>query len=79
MFISNFEYRVELTEGLAFTTFFDVGVDLDKVRLDEAIASTGFEFGVNAAGIFVRLQFIWVIEEGMHWFPRFDLGFGQMF
>ncbi len=79
MFIANFEHRVELIEGLVFTTFFDAGLDLDSVRLDDAKISTGFGFGINAAGIYVRLEFMWVIEEGMTWFPTFDIGFGPMF
>jgi len=79
MFIANFEHRVELVEGLVFTTFLDAGLDLDSIRLDDVKASTGFGFGINAAGIYVRLEFIWVIEEGMTWFPTFDIGFGPMF
>jgi len=79
MFLGNFEYRVELTEGLVLTAFFDAGVNLDAVSIEDSLASTGFEFGVNAAGIIVRLQFIWTLDENLSWFPTFDLGFGPMF
>ena len=79
MLIGNFEYRVELTEGLAMTGFVDGGINLDSVSLRNVMASTGLEFGVNAAGIIVRLQFIWVLDENLTWLPKFDLGFGAMF
>lgn len=79
LFVANFEHRLELVEGLVFTTFFDAGLNLDAVRIDDVISSTGFEFGINAAGIYVRLEFVWVLDEDMNWFPTFDIGFGPMF
>ena len=79
LFFTNFEHRVLLTDGLVFTTFFDAGVNLDAVSMEEALASTGFEFSISAVGMVFRLEFIWVIEEGMGWMPMFDIGFGQMF
>jgi len=79
MFISNFEGRLELIEGLAIVAFFDAGVDLDSVCLDDALASTGLEIGINAASLYFRLDFIWVIGPEMSWIPRFDVGFGPMF
>jgi outer membrane protein insertion porin family len=79
MFVTNLEYRLELSEGLVFTTFFDAALDVDSVRLADTLASTGFEFGINAAGIYVRLEFVWVIEEDMDWYPVFDFAFGPMF
>jgi outer membrane protein insertion porin family len=79
MFLGNFEYRVELAQGLVLAAFFDAGVNLDAVSVAESLASTGFEFGINAAGIIVRLEFIWAFDEEMSWFPVFDVGFGAMF
>jgi len=79
VFYTNVEHRVLLVDGLVFATFFDAGVDLDEVSMKEALASAGFGFTVNAAGMVFRLEFIWVIEEGMGWMPKLDIGFGQMF
>ena len=80
LFLSNVEYRVELTEeGLYLSTFLDAGIDLDAVRLDEILATTGIELGVNAAGIFVRLDVAWPLGSEWSWLPRFDIGFGRMF
>lgn len=80
LFLANAEYRVELAEeGLYLTGFLDTGVDLDTVRLDEVLATTGVEFTVNAAGIYVRLDVVWSLSSEWSWVPRFDIGFGQMF
>lgn len=78
-FAANLEYRLELSEGLVFTTFVDAALDVDSVRIADSLASTGFEFGINAAGIYVRLEFVWVIGKDMNWFPSFDFAFGPMF
>jgi outer membrane protein assembly factor BamA len=79
MFISNFEYRVELTEGLELATFFDAALNLDSVCAETSLASTGFQFGITAVGLYVRLEFAWVLGRDMTWFPVFDIGFGPMF
>ncbi|MFC2100118.1 BamA/TamA family outer membrane protein, partial [Candidatus Bipolaricaulota bacterium] len=78
-FVCNAEYRVELIDGLYMTSFFDAGVNLDFVRLDGFLASTGIEFSVTAAGMFVRLDLIWRLDSDRDWYPRFDIGFGPMF
>ena len=78
--LTNVEYRVELAEeGLYLTTFCDTGIDLDAVRLDAVLSTAGVEFGVNAAGIFVRLDVAWSLSSEWSWIPRFEIGFGQMF
>jgi len=79
IFIANFEGRLELTEGLAIVAFFDAGLNLDSVCTGDAVASSGLEVGVNAGGVYFRLDFIWVIGPDMSWIPRFDVGFGPMF
>jgi hypothetical protein len=80
MVIANAEYRVELAEeGLYLTTFSDTGIDLDAVRFDAILSSVGIELGINAVGIFVRLDAGWAISSEWSWVPRFELGFGQMF
>ncbi len=80
LFLTNVEYRVELVEqGLYVTTFCDAGIDLDAVRLDAILSSTGIGLGVNAAGIFVRLDAAWSLSSDWSWVPRFEIGFGQMF
>ena len=78
--LTNVEYRVELAEeGLYLTTFCDSGIDLVAVRLDAVLSTAGVEFGVNAAGIFVRLDVAWSLSSEWSWIPRFEIGFGQMF
>jgi len=79
LLVSNFEYRLEVTEGLTLSAFFDAGVNLRSVRSENVLASTGIEIGVSAAGMHVRLDVVWPIEEEMRWMPRFDFGFGPMF
>jgi len=79
LFLSNFEYRLQLIEGLSLTWFFDAGVDLECVSMEHALASTGLEIGIVAAGVQVRLDIAWVLGEDASWVPRFDVGFGSMF
>ncbi len=76
---ANVEYRLELVEGLYATTFWDAGFDLGAVRFKDILSSFGFELGINAAGIIVRLDFAWALNEDFTWIPVFDFGFGQMF
>ena len=77
--VYNVEYRVELVEGLSLATFFDAGVNLDSVRVDDFLATAGLEFGISAAGMFFRLDIAWRLDSERDWLPRFDLGFGPMF
>ena len=77
--LANVEYRVELVEGLYATTFWDAGFDLSTVRFEDCLSSFGFEVGIRAAGMFVRLDFVWTLNEDLTWFPAFDFGFSQMF
>ncbi len=76
---ANVEYRLELVEGLYATTFWDAGFDLGTVRFEDFLSSFGFELGINAAGIIVRLDFVWILNEDFTWLPVFDFAFGQMF
>jgi hypothetical protein len=66
-------------EGFYATTFLDAGFDLKSVRLDDLLSTAGFELGINAAGIVVRLDFVWALSDDFTWVPIFDFGFGQMF
>ncbi|MGD9675530.1 MAG: outer membrane protein assembly factor [Candidatus Bipolaricaulia bacterium] len=79
IFIVNAEYRVRPVEGLTAASFFDWGVDLERIRAEDMLASTGFELGILVAGILVRLDVIWVFGDGAGWVPRFDFAFGSMF
>ena len=79
MAIANLEYRLKLTEGFVLTAFLDSGLDLDSIQLGDVKASTGLELGINAAGVFVRLDIVWSLGEDASWTPRFDFGFGPMF
>jgi len=76
---ANVEYRLELVEGFYATTFLDTGFDLNAVRFEDMLSTAGFELGINAAGIVVRLDFVWSLNEEFTWVPIFDFGFGQMF
>ncbi|MBU1049127.1 BamA/TamA family outer membrane protein [Candidatus Bipolaricaulota bacterium] len=76
---ANVEYRLELVEGFYATAFVDGGFDLTAVRFEDLLSTTGFELGINAAGIVVRLDFVWMLNEEFTWIPVFDFGFGQMF
>jgi len=77
--LANFEYRLKLVEGLYATTFWDAGFDLAAVRFEDLLSSFGLELGINAAGVFVRLDFVWTLNEDFTWLPLFDFGFGRMF
>jgi outer membrane protein insertion porin family len=79
MFLANFENRLQLIEGLVLTTFFDWGVNLDSLRPEDVLSSTGLELGITAAGVFVRLDIVWMLNAEASWVPRFDIGFGPMF
>ena len=79
MLVANMEYRVKLTDGLTIAAFLDAGADLNRICLSDAPASTGFELGITAAGMFVRLDVAWVLGADASWVPRFDFGFGPMF
>jgi len=76
---ANVEYRLELVEGFYATTFWDAGFDLNAVRFEDLLTTAGFELGINAAGIIVRLDFVWKLNNDFTWTPVFDFGFGQMF
>ena len=76
---ANVEYRLELVEGFYAATFLDAGFDLGTVRFEDLLSAAGFELGINAAGIIVRLDFVWTLSEDFTWLPVFDFGFGQMF
>mgnify|MGYP005838789993 CR=1 FL=1 len=76
---ANVEYRLELVEGFYATTFWDAGFDLSAVRFEDLLTTAGFELGINAAGIVVRLDFAWKLNNDFTWTPVFDFGFGQMF
>ena len=77
--LANVEYRLELVEGLYATTFWDTGCDLSSVRLGDFLSSCGFEIGIRAMGMFVRLDLAWNMNEDFTWLPIFDFGFSQMF
>ncbi len=79
MIVANIEHRLRLTEGFVLTSFVDLGLDLDEIRFDAVKATTGFELGISAAGVFVRLDVVWSLSEDASWMPRFDFGFGPMF
>jgi outer membrane protein assembly factor BamA len=76
---ANFEYRLAVVEGLTTSLFFDTGVALDRVNTTTAKGSFGIEFGINAAGMYVRLDMAWVLGPDMGWVPHFDFGFSPMF
>jgi outer membrane protein insertion porin family len=79
MAIVNVEHRLKLAEGFVLTEFIDAGLNLDSIRLDDALASTGIELGISAAGVYVRLDVSWSLGKDASWTPRFDFGFGPMF
>lgn len=76
---ANAEYRLQLADGLYATAFWDGGFDLGTVRIKDILSSFGFELGINAAGIIMRLDFAWALNRDFNWIPVFDFGFGQMF
>ena len=75
----NVEYRVSLTEGLTATLFLDGGLDLSGGGPSEGKGSCGLELGVEAAGMYVRLDAAWVLGPEMSPVPTFTFGFGPMF
>ena len=77
--LANVEYRLEQMEGLYATTFWDAGFDLGAVRFEDFLSSCGFVVGVRAAGMFVRLDFVWTLSEDLAWLPAFDFGFSLLF
>jgi len=77
--LANVEYRLELVEGLYATTFWDAGFDLGAVRFEDFLSSCGFELGIRAAGMFVRLDFVWTLNEDLTWLPVLDFGSSRMF
>ena len=79
LFVTNFEYRMQLADGLTASMFLDAGLDLGAVRPEGIVASTGFELGITAMGMLVRLDVAWMIGEDFTWTPRFDFGFGSLF
>ncbi|MCK4600737.1 BamA/TamA family outer membrane protein [Candidatus Bipolaricaulota bacterium] len=76
---ANIEYRLAVVEGLTGVLFFDSGVNLDRVNPDWAKASFGVELGVEAAGMYVRLDMAWVLGPDLGWVPQFNFGFSPMF
>ncbi len=76
---ANFEYRLAVVQGLTGTLFLDAGVSLDRVDLSTAKGSFGVEFGIEAAGMYVRLDMAWVLGPDMGLVPHFDFGFSPMF
>jgi len=77
--LMNLEYRVALVEGLTATLFFDGGVDLDHVNAEGTKTAVGLELGIEAAGMYLRLDMCWQLGTGMSLVPRFEFGFSPMF
>ena len=76
---TNLEYRVKLVEGLNTTLFWDSGVNLGDVSTTGIKSACGIEFGIEAAGMYVRLDVAWPIGTNMSIVPHFDFGFSPMF
>lgn len=76
---ANVEYRLKIVEGLTGVLFFDSGVDLSQVGLSGAKTSVGIELGIEAVGIYVRLDMAWLLGPEFELVPHFDFGFGPMF
>ncbi len=79
MAVANIEHRLKLADGFVLTAFLDAGLNLDTIRTDDVKASAGFELGISAAGVYVRLDVVWSLGDDASWTPRFDFGFGPMF
>jgi len=80
VFLANVEYRLEVVEETLYvTTFCDTGISLDVVRFDAILSSAGIEFGISAAGIFVRFDVAWLLSSEWSWVPQFVVGFDRMF
>lgn len=77
--LANVEYRLKLAEELYATTFWDAGFDLGAVRFEDFLSSFGIELGIKAAGMFVRIDFVWTLNEDFTWLPVFDFGYSRMF
>jgi outer membrane protein insertion porin family len=75
----NFEYRVSLVEGLTATLFLDGGLDLGRPVLSKGKGSFGLELGIEAAGMYVRLDAAWLLGRTMSPVPTFTFGFSPMF
>lgn len=75
----NLEYRVLLTEGLTAALFLDGGLDLDKPNPSAAKGSFGIELGIEAAGMYFRLDAAWVFGPEIDPVPTFGFGFGPLF
>ncbi|MEA1871545.1 MAG: BamA/TamA family outer membrane protein, partial [Candidatus Bipolaricaulota bacterium] len=76
---ANVEYRLKIVEGLTGVLFFDSGVDLSQVGLSGAKTSVGLELGIEAVGMYVRLDMAWLLGPEFEFVPHFDFGFGPMF
>jgi len=76
---ANIEYRLAVVEGLTGVLFFDSGVNFDQVNSEGAKASFGLELGIEAAGMYVRLDMAWVLGSDLGWVPHFNFGFSPMF
>jgi outer membrane protein assembly factor BamA len=76
---ANIEYRLAVVEGLTGVLFFDSGVNLDRVNPEGVKTSFGVELGIEAAGMYVRLDMAWVLGPDLGWVPHFDFGFSPMF
>ncbi len=76
---ANIEYRLAVVEGLTGVLFFDSGVNFDQVNSEGAKASFGVELGIEAAGMYVRLDMAWVLGSDLGWVPHFNFGFSPMF
>jgi hypothetical protein len=68
-----------VVEGLTGVLFFDSGVNLDRVNPEGVKTSFGVELGIEAAGMYVRLDMAWVLGPDLGWVPHFDFGFSPMF
>jgi len=79
LLFANLEYRVAVVEGLTATLFLDGGIDLDQVNVGGTKSSLGIELGIEAAGVYFRLDMAWPLGPDMNLVPHFGFGFGQMF
>ncbi|MEW5825928.1 MAG: POTRA domain-containing protein [Candidatus Bipolaricaulota bacterium] len=77
--LANAEYRLTLTDGLAVHAFLDLGVDPGTLRREDILASSGLEIAMLAAGVYVRLDVVWLLGRDASWVPTFEFGFGPMF
>jgi|LGVD01.1.fsa_nt_gb hypothetical protein len=54
-------------------------MDLSQVGLSGAKTSVGIELGIEAVGMYVRLDMAWLLGPEFEFVPHFDFGFGPMF